>query len=218
MFPQLYQGAKFLSASSLWVPTQHLLLSRLAVVCPFTSLDQCRHVLLYQTPQHVLYQLLNVLPVLETSWLLISKVYGWQGTVRALKEETRLGVSGSSLSGWSLAVRMLWPALMLDDHKLCANAQGIVLLTFLLRPRLLDIFRSPILLEQIRDGHYIVGAYFGQILDSGFLICSWRPTFFLFSMRWLLKRKHLETISEDNFSRDKQTSTLIYWHLSERSF
>ena len=60
---------------------------RLVVVCPFTSLEYCRQVLLNQTPPHVVHQLLHVLPVLETSWLLVSKVSGWQGTVRALKEE-----------------------------------------------------------------------------------------------------------------------------------
>ena len=60
---------------------------RLVVVCPFTSLELCRQVLFNQTPPHVVHQLLHVLPVLDTSWLFISKVSGWQGTVRALNEE-----------------------------------------------------------------------------------------------------------------------------------
>ena len=45
----------------------------------------------------------------------------------------------------NLVVRMLWPVPLLDEHKFCEHVQGRVSRSFPLRPKLWDIFQSPIL-------------------------------------------------------------------------
>ena len=71
-------------------------------------------VTLYQTWLHVVPQQLNLLPVPETSGLLIFKVSECQGTVRALKEEM-------VRSDWFFVVRLTGNVCQRPANQDCFN-------------------------------------------------------------------------------------------------